>query len=557
MPRTSFDALPDDARLWVFAAEEPLTGDPVERLLATVDAFLDGWNAHGHPLTAGRAWRDDRFLLVAVDERSAPPSGCSIDAMVRVLKEFEQEHGVTLTDHARVLWRDGEGEIHVADRPTFARLAREGTVDLDTQVFDTTLTRVGQLREGGLELPAAEGWHRRAFWRQAAHSVGWALLGGAVAMATLLGSGAAAAARAQEVERATFLTRLGEDTLAVERMAVSDRGIEAEVLLRSPEVTFARYRLARGSDGGLESYTARVWAGVDDAGEPVRTETLECGDGGCAWSLRSARGGREAEVDLPPDAVPFVNLLHWPFETALRERVASGEPLLGEMPMLSGSRVMTYRVVETAAGELGLRHPSRGVSTVTVSDRGELLTLDGYGTTLALTVERIGDVDLEHLAARFAALGPMGELSGRGEADVEVDGATVVLDWGVPRKRGREIFGTLVAYGEVWRTGANAATHVTFDRDVVVGGTLEVPAGTYTLFTVPREDGATLFFNTRTGINGQSYDPEADLGSVEMRREALDDEVEAFTVGVRDTPDGGVLELLWDRTAYRVDFEVR
>jgi hypothetical protein len=165
MPQIAFDALPGDARLWVFAADAPLDSARQRDLLARVDAFLASWNAHGHPLTAGRDLRDGRVLLVAVDERSAPPSGCSIDAMVRVLKDFETEAGVTLTDHARVIWRDSDGDLRTADRPTFARLAREAEVELDTPVLDTTLTRVSELRDGALEVPARSAWHKRAFWR--------------------------------------------------------------------------------------------------------------------------------------------------------------------------------------------------------------------------------------------------------------------------------------------------------------------------------------------------------------------------------------------------------
>ena len=164
MPKVDFDALPDDARRWVFAAAEPLEAPHSDVLLDRVDAFLEGWNAHGAPLTAARRWAEDRFLLVAVDERTAPPSGCSIDALHRILKEFEDERGVGLTDHTHVVYRDAAGVVARASRPEFARLAREGAVDLDTPVFDTTLTRKGGLEEA-FEVPAGAAWHRRAFWR--------------------------------------------------------------------------------------------------------------------------------------------------------------------------------------------------------------------------------------------------------------------------------------------------------------------------------------------------------------------------------------------------------
>lgn len=164
MPRIDYDQLPDDARVWVFAASEGLSPDAESRLLEQVDAFLDGWNAHGHPLAGGRRWHEGRLLLVGVDERSAPPSGCSIDALHRVLKDFEAETGVGLTDHIDVLYRDAEGRIVRRSRPDFARLARSGEVDLDTPVFDLTITRRAEV-EQSLEVPARDAWHRRAFWR--------------------------------------------------------------------------------------------------------------------------------------------------------------------------------------------------------------------------------------------------------------------------------------------------------------------------------------------------------------------------------------------------------
>lgn len=555
MPRTSLDQLPDDARLWVFAADERLNEEAAETLLARVDAFLDQWSAHGHALTCGRELREDRLLLVAVDEASAPATGCSIDSMVRVLKELETELGVGLTDHARVIWRDGQGAVRTAARPTFAEMARNDEVTPETVVFDTTLTRLGDVRAGRLEVPAASSWHRRAFWRHLAGALSLAL--GLLGVAACGDAGETAGGAAIGDGHDGFVTLIGDDTLAVEDLRYTDEGIEVTALLRSPEVLRGEYRLQMDGSGALEGYEARLWQGTSNEGEPARIETLQRGDTAWTWSRTSAGETQTREVVLDRYAVPFVDQLHWSFDAALQTRARRGEALLGDLPMFSGARAMTYGVVEMDDGGIGLRHPSRGVSAVTLDDAGRLLTLDGYGTTRALIVERVGALDVATLAARFEALGPMGELSGRGEAEAEIDGANIVLDYGTPQKRGREIFGTLVAYGEVWRTGANAATHITFDRDVVFGGSLEVPAGTYTLFSVPREDGATLIVNIRTNINGQSYDPEANLGEVEMRRESLDDVVEGFTIGVRDTDAGGVLELLWDTTAYRVDFEVR
>ncbi len=165
MPTIPFSDMPDRGRLWIFAAPRALASDEEARFLDAVDGFLGDWKAHGQPLLNAREWRDGRFLMVAVDPESEPPSGCSIDAMVRVLKKLEGELGLSLTDHAPVHYRSGEG-IRSVDRAAFRRLAREGEVTPDTPVFDTTLSSVGALRSGAWERPARESWHGRAFFKE-------------------------------------------------------------------------------------------------------------------------------------------------------------------------------------------------------------------------------------------------------------------------------------------------------------------------------------------------------------------------------------------------------
>ena len=99
MPHVSLGSLPDDARVWVFAAERALAPAEAEAVLGTVDAFLGVWAAHGHPLRSARELRETRFLIIAVDEAAAGASGCSIDALVREIRGLEPQLGLTLVDH--------------------------------------------------------------------------------------------------------------------------------------------------------------------------------------------------------------------------------------------------------------------------------------------------------------------------------------------------------------------------------------------------------------------------------------------------------------------------
>ena len=164
MTDSVFERLPDEARLWVFASERPLSARERTPLLERVDAFLARWKAHGAPLAAGRAWLHDRFLAVAVDESVTPPSGCSIDALVHMLKELEAELGSRLVDNTPVYYRSSEGVERVS-RGRFRKLADAGDVTPDTLVFNNTITRLAEFRGGKWEGPARHSWQGRAFFR--------------------------------------------------------------------------------------------------------------------------------------------------------------------------------------------------------------------------------------------------------------------------------------------------------------------------------------------------------------------------------------------------------
>ena len=164
MPRVPFEQLPDDARLWVFAADRDLAPEERDTLLATVDGFLAGWAAHGAPLTCGRDLRYERFLLVAVDERSAGVSGCSIDALTRQLRQLESRFGLALLDNGPVNFREGNA-IRRVTRPEFHRLAEAGALSAAIVVFDNTTPTVGAVRAGRWETAARNTWIGRTFFR--------------------------------------------------------------------------------------------------------------------------------------------------------------------------------------------------------------------------------------------------------------------------------------------------------------------------------------------------------------------------------------------------------
>lgn len=163
MPRVDFTELPPHGRLWVFPASRDLTEPEAGACLEAVDEFLATWSAHGAPLRAARELRDRRFLMVGVDVDAEAPSGCSIDKLVNRLKALGADMGVDLVDHAPVWYREGNA-VRTVGRAEFRALAAAGKISARVPVFDTSLTKVSQAREGALERPASETWHGKAFF---------------------------------------------------------------------------------------------------------------------------------------------------------------------------------------------------------------------------------------------------------------------------------------------------------------------------------------------------------------------------------------------------------
>ena len=128
-----------------------------------------------------------------------------------------------------------------------------------------------------------------------------------------------------------------------------------------------------------------------------------------------------------------------------------------------------------------------------------------------------------------------------------IDGATVTIDYGRPSMRGRKIFGELVPHGQVWRTGADEATTLTTDKALQIGG-LAVPAGKYTLYTLPGEKEWKLIVNKQTGQWGTVYDEKQDLGRATLTKSASSSPVEQFTISIEKGASGGTLKLAWETT---------
>lgn len=366
-----------------------------------------------------------------------------------------------------------------------------------------------------------------------------------------------------EPDSAGFVTLLGRDTLAVEYWVRTPERLEAMAAVRSPRTQLRRFALDLTADGMMRRYEAHLLNPDDPSGAPLQTEVVaSMGD---HWMRTVTEGGAPKTEHLEAEAtlLPFIELVSWPYELVFRRHVGAAS---ATQPLLAGGRTLAFTVGRTAPDSLVLIHPFRGSSVARVDAAGRLLSLDATATTRKVTVTRVPRVDVAAHAQRWAAADRagrgFGELSGRAQVEATVGAAHIALDYGTPSKRGRDIFGNVVPWNTLWRTGANRATHFSTDRPLVLGdpaaGTLEVPAGEYTLFTIPAPEGGVLIVNRQTNQNGNAYDASQDLGRVPMQRRETAEVTERFTIEVEPL-DGrrGMLRIAWDRSAFEVPFEVQ
>jgi hypothetical protein len=132
-------------------------------------------------------------------------------------------------------------------------------------------------------------------------------------------------------------------------------------------------------------------------------------------------------------------------------------------------------------------------------------------------------------------------------------GKSITVDYSSPRLKGRQVGGEVAPYGEVWRTGANEATTFVTTADIMVGGK-HVPAGNYTLFTIPNKEKWTLIISKKTGEWGIPYPgADADLLRVDMKTGAASAPVENFTIAFDKGGKGCAMRIEWGSASASVD----
>jgi hypothetical protein len=198
---------------------------------------------------------------------------------------------------------------------------------------------------------------------------------------------------------------------------------------------------------------------------------------------------------------------------------------------------------------------------LTLDASGQIVSADASATTEKTQSHRTDYIDVPQAAKQFVAADKSGKgigvASPSAVAKGTIGGEQVVVTYSSPRRRNRTILGTVVPYDHVWRTGANEATLLFTDHALDIAGTT-IPAGTYSLWTLPKPDGSVqLIINGQHGQWGTDYDASRDVAKVPMQVSKAASPQDDFSIAVTGSGSAGEMRMAWDTFVWSVPIVVK
>ncbi len=373
-----------------------------------------------------------------------------------------------------------------------------------------------------------------------------------------------------------FVARLGRDTVSVESVTRTGNRLTSDEVDRFPRVRQRHTEITLGDDGSIRHLVMDIHSPSEAPSQRDRHVVADVTNDDVKISKRDSSG----TVSVAFKTGGFTALAHVPqmyslyeiyFAAAMKHALAanlkSGDTVKlrqfyidREFDNFPLHRAFVRLLPE---GKAEIWHDwLSGHGDAALDSAGHMLSYSGARSTYEVEVTRVTELpDVKSIGDRFAALeeanGGVRQLSVRDTARGSIGAAHFSIDYGRPLARGRVLLGNIIPFDRVWRTGANAATQFTTSVPITIAG-MQVPAGMYTLWTVPHATGAELIVNKQTGQWGTQYAGAMNLGKAPMKTERLSTPVEKFTISVKSADSRhGALVLEWGDFRWTAPIVVR
>jgi len=367
----------------------------------------------------------------------------------------------------------------------------------------------------------------------------------------------------------TFVTLLGRDTVVVESFTRTGNKLDGNVVVRVPGTVLIHYVLDLSADGTPSrslvdvtpmgtSEVAKRRVTIDYARDSVVVDVDSAGHHSRGHAALKQPPYPQLLTGFGPSyglyASPVLYELYAPLA-----RATVGDTVRLTTIDIAAGRASRRVFVKRSPRELDADFFGIAATRLTLDGAGRITAGDARETTEQTQMTRTAFVDVSPIARRFAAADHAGKGVGAVSPEVvertKLGGAPVVVMYSSPRRRDRVLLGKVIPYGSVWRTGANAATTLLFDNDMNIGGK-RIPAGVYSLWTLPRSDGSVdLIVNSQHGQWGTDYDASHDVAHIPMAVATAPSPQENFAIALADgTP--GTLRMSWGKFIWSVPVSV-
>lgn len=384
-----------------------------------------------------------------------------------------------------------------------------------------------------------------------------------------------ASCKTAPTEQYGFITKLGTDTIAVESVTRQGNTVTSDAVDRFPRVRVRHTEINLNEDGSIQRLVMDIHTPSEPTNERERNVIVDIAnnkvhiaktDSTGTVNREFATGGGIVEAHVPQ----MYSLYELYFAAALKHAAiskgANRSPVevrqfyidreFDKFPLGRG------RVTPLGGGKAEINHDwLSGIGEATMDSGYHMLHYSGARTTYKVEVIRVAQpADIRNIAERFEAgetkNGPVKSMSVRDTALTQIGDARFAVDYSRPLMRGRTLLGDVLPYDRVWRTGANAATQFTTSAPVKLAG-MPVPAGTYTLWTVPHTGSVDLIVNKQFGQWGTEYNRSRNLGLAKMTSGVVTAPVEAFTISIVPADARhGTLVMEWGQFRWTAPIEV-
>ena len=366
-------------------------------------------------------------------------------------------------------------------------------------------------------------------------------------------------------DTATFVTTLGRDTVALERYEQTPLGLHGDNLLRAPRTVRYHYVIRFRPEGGLAHSVVDLTMPGMRNGPHVRTTVTVTGDT-ARIDVDSSGVVKTSKHAVTPRIMPALMTgfdsdyglyISFGMYQAIAATLGPAVNVVADVPVIdvAGGQLRTRQLVRRSATDVDVEYVRGAWAHLTVDSRGRVERADASETTEKTHSVRTGPVSIDSAAQAFErrdrAGHAVGVLSPSEVTTGRIGSTSLMIRYSSPRKRGRVILGPTVPFGQVWRTGADAATELIVNRPVTIGAK-RIQAGTYTLWTIPEPERATLIINGQYGQWGTNYDSTQDVARVPMQVKRGQPVEEEFTISLSTSASSGELRMAWDDFVWTV-----